>query len=62
MRHSHASHAIMNGENLHLAGLLVGKRRVTTTNRYARFDGMTLSEAAERVANAIQRRLQEIPN
>ena len=34
LRHSHASHAIMNGESLHMAGRLLGHRRAATTNRY----------------------------
>ena len=32
LRHSHASHAIMNGESLHMAGRLLGHRRASTTN------------------------------
>ena len=50
LRHSHASHAIMNGESLHMAGRLLGHRGAATTNRYAHLDDGTLSEAAERVA------------
>ena len=34
LRHAHASHAVMNGERLHVAGHLLGHRRATTTNRY----------------------------
>ena len=60
LRHSHASHAIMNGESLHMAGRLLGHRRAATTNRYAHFDDATLSEAAERVAGAIERKLHEL--
>ena len=54
LRHSHASHAIMNGESLHMAGCLLGHRRASTTNRYAHLDKATLREAAERVALVIQ--------
>ena len=35
LRHSHASHAIMNGESLYMAGRLLGHRRASTTNCYA---------------------------
>ena len=60
LRHSHASHAIMNGESLHMAGRLLGHRRAATTNRYAHLDDATLREAAERVAGEIARRLGAI--
>ena len=43
LRHSHASHAIMNGESLHLTGGLLGHRRATTTNLYAHLDDAALS-------------------
>ena len=56
--HAHASHAVMNGESLHVAGRLLGHRRATTTNRYVHLDDATLSKAAERVAVAIELRLQ----
>ena len=48
LRHAHASHAVMNGESLHVAGRLLGHRRASTTNRYVHLDDATLSEAAER--------------
>ena len=57
LRHSHASHAIMNGESLHMVGRLLGHRRATTTNRYAHLDDATLSDAAERVAVEIEQKL-----
>ena len=60
LRHSHASHAIMNGESLHMAGRLLGHRRAATTNRDAHLDDATLSEATERVAGAIERKLHEL--
>ena len=50
LRHAHASHAVMNGERLHVAGRLLGHRRASTTNP-------TLSQAAERVAVGIHRKL-----
>ena len=58
LRHAHASHAVMNGESLHVTGRLLGHRRATTTNRYVHLDDATLSEAVERVAVAIELRLQ----
>ena len=57
LRHAHASHAVMNGESLHVAGHLLGHRRASTTNRYVHLDDATLSQAAERVAAAINRKL-----
>ena len=50
LRHSHASHAVMNGESLHVAGRLRGHRRAPTTNLYVHLDNAALSDAAERVA------------
>ena len=57
LRHAHASHAVMNGESLHVAGRLLGHRRASTTNRYVHLDDATLSQAAERVAVAIRSKL-----
>ena len=57
LRHAHASHAVMNGESLHVAGRLLGHRRASTTNRYVHLDDATLSQAAERAALAIRRKL-----
>ena len=34
LRHSHASHAVMKGESLYVAGRLLGHRWVIATNRY----------------------------
>ena len=58
LRHAHASHAVMNGESLRVAGRLLGHRRASMTNRYVHFDDATLSDAAERVAIAIDFRLR----
>ena len=60
LRHAHASHAVMNGESLHVAGRLLGHRRASTTNRYVHLDDATLSQAAERVAVTIQGKLGHI--
>ena len=57
LRHAHASHAVMNGESLHVAGCLLGHRRASTTNRYVHLDDATMSQATERVAAAIQGKL-----
>ena len=57
LRHAHASHAVMNGESLHVAGRLLGHRRVSTTNRYVHLDDATLSQAAERVAVSVKLKL-----
>ena len=57
LRHSHASHAVINGENLHVTGRLFGHRRASTTNRYGHLDDATLSQAAEKVAGTIERKL-----
>ena len=57
LRHAHASHAVMNGKSLHVAGRLLGHRRASTTNRYVHLDDTTLSRTAERVARAIQCKL-----
>ena len=54
LRHAHASHAVMNGESLHVAERLLGHRRPSTTHRYVHLDDATLSKATERVAMVIQ--------
>ena len=58
LRHAHASHAVMNGESLHVAGRQLGHRRASTTNRYVHLDDATLGQAAERVVAAIARKLR----
>ena len=58
LRHAHASHAVMNGESLYVAGRLLGHRRASTTNRYVHLDDVTLSQAAERVAMLVQQKLR----
>ncbi len=59
LRHAPASHAVMNGESLHVAGRLLGHRRASTTNRYVYLVDATLSRATERVALSIHRMLLE---
>ena len=58
LRHAHASHAVMSGESLHVAGRLLGHRRASTTNRYVHLDDATLSQAAQRVAESIREKLR----
>ncbi len=47
LRRAHASHAVMKGESLHVAGWLLGHRRASTTSRYAHRDDTILSRAAQ---------------
>ena len=42
LRHSHASHAIMNGESLRMTRRLLGHRRATITTRYTHPDDATV--------------------
>ena len=58
LRHTHASHAVMNGESLHVVGRLLGHRRASTTAIYAHLDDATLGEAVERVALAVEWKLR----
>ena len=44
----------MNGEILRMTRRLLGHRRATITTRYTHPDDATVSEAAERVAEAIE--------
>ena len=60
LRHTHASHAVMNGESLYTTGRLLGHRSPTTTNRYAHLDDATLGAAAERVGAEMQRKLTAV--
>ena len=61
LRHARASHALMNGESLHVAGRLLGHRCTSTTNRYVHLDDATLRVAAERVATEIRIKLSPTP-
>ena len=60
LRQTHASHAVMNGESVHVTGWLLGHRRASTTNCYVHFDDATLSEAARQVALLIQEKLHPL--
>ena len=57
LHHANAQHAAMNGESLYVAGRLLGHRRASATNRNARLDDATLSQAAERVAVTVRAKL-----
>ena len=57
--HSHTSHSDMNGESLLVAGRLLGHRWASTTNRYVHLDDATLSQATERLATAVLRKLRD---
>ena len=56
-RHSHASHAIMGGESLHVTGRMLGHRRPDTTDRYAHLGDATFGQAAQRMALAVADKL-----
>lgn len=53
LRHTYASHAIMTGETLDMAGRLFGHRRPQTTEIYAHLDAQHLAGTADRVSHAI---------
>lgn len=53
LRHTYASHAIMSGETLDMAGQLLGHRRTQSTEIYAHLDAGHLVGAADRVASII---------
>lgn len=55
LRHTYASHAVMRGETLMMAGRLLGHRNTVTTERYAHLADHFLLDAAERVAGEILR-------
>lgn len=54
LRHTYASHAIMQGQSLTIAGKLLGHANPASTERYAHLDGRYLAAAAERVAGIVQ--------
>lgn len=53
LRHTYASHAIMQGQSLTIAGKLLGHANPASTERYAHLDGQYLAAAAERVAATV---------
>ena len=56
LRHSHASHSVMNDDNLHVAGRLLGHPRASTTNSYVHLDDATLRGYGA-VAGALEHKL-----
>lgn len=54
LRHTYASHAIMTGETLSMAGQLLGHKRPQTTEIYAHLDAQHLEQAAERVSGLVE--------
>ena len=59
LHHANASHAVMIGESLYVAGRLLGHRRASATNRNARLDYATPSQAGERVAVTVRAKLSQ---
>ncbi len=57
LRRSHASRVGMNHESLHMAGRLLGHRRVSMTNPDFHFDAEPLIEVTGRLATTIDQRL-----
>lgn len=53
LRHNFASHAVLTGESLLVAGALLGHRRPTMTARYAHIADDSLAAAATRISRAI---------
>jgi len=54
LRHTYASHAIMIGESLNMAGKLLGHKSPKTTEIYAHMDAPHLAKAADRVGDLIE--------
>lgn len=53
LRHSYASHSVMNGESVVMTGRLLGHRDPSSTERYAHLDGEFLAAAADRVSSEV---------
>ncbi len=53
LRHTHASHAVMNGVPVPVVSRLLGHSDVRTTLRYAHLGDREIEDAAERVGQAI---------
>lgn len=58
LRHTFASHAVMGGTTLFVAGRLLGHKRAETTARYAHLLDDHLQEAAEKVAADLRRTMR----
>jgi len=55
LRHTFASVAISNGESMQVTGLMLGHRRLSTTERYAHLDDKHIRAANQRISDAIER-------
>ena len=53
LRHTHASHAVMNGVPLPVVSRLLGHSNVRMTLRYAHLGDREVEAAAERIGQAI---------
>ena len=53
LRHTHASHAVMNGVPVPVVSKMLGHAHVGMTLRYAHLGDRDIEEAAERVGQAI---------
>ena len=53
LRHTHASHAVMNGVPVPVVSRLLGHADVSMTLRYAHLGDRDIEEAAERVGRAV---------
>ena len=58
LRHTHASHAVLNGVPVPVVSRLLGHSDVRTTLRYAHLGDREIEEAAERVGQSIAALLQ----
>ena len=54
LRHTYASHAIMNGETLYMTGKLLGHHSPKSAEVYAHLDAKHLLKAARKVSNKIE--------
>ena len=57
LRHSNASHAVMNGESLHIAIALLGRWGASKANRRVHLDDAAPSRAGEQTAVPLHRKL-----
>ncbi|WP_298305606.1 tyrosine-type recombinase/integrase [uncultured Erythrobacter sp.] len=58
LRHTFASHAVINKETLPMIGRLLGHANVQTTARYAHLDDEHLLEAAQQIGERVERLLE----
>lgn len=55
LRHTFASISVSNGESLQVTGLMLGHKRIGSTERYAHLDDKHIRAANQRISNAIER-------